>query len=225
MPDFRELVELRLAGLKLSSSGKREVIEELASHLEEESAGYQRRGFSAEAARQKSLQQVSDWDALALRIYAAKEGKSMNTRTRTIWIPGVLSLSLTMGLLLLLQFAGFQPRALQWGGNGLVLFYLPWLCALPLFGAFGAFLSRRAGGSRNATLLASVFPAIYFAICFLVILPLAVVFNSKVASHFQPWSLFPQLFAWLILPIAALLLGGLAFLATTKKQDLRPSGI
>lgn len=214
MPDWNQLVRGRLSRLDLRSSEMDDVVVELATHLEERCTELRLQGISAEEAVRRSLEQVSDWNGLANEIQAAKRGDFMNFRTRTFWLPGVLTLTLSMGFLLILQFSGFQPRSVSWGNSGpLLLFYIPWLVSLPVFGALGAFLSMRAGGSRRIVLLCSVFPAVYQAICFFVILPLAVVFNRNVALHFHFGSLFPQLLVWLILPITALFIGGLGLLA------------
>jgi hypothetical protein len=217
MPDWNQLVRARLWHLDLRSNEMDAVVVELAAHLEERFTELRLQGVSFEDAVQRSLEQVPDWNSLAKEIHAAKTGDFMNLRTRTLWLPGVLTLTLSMGFLLILQFSGLQPHSASWGSGGpLLLFYIPWLVSLPLFGALGAFLSMRAGGSRRMVLLCSIFPAVYQAVCFFVILPLALVFNRNVALHFHSASLFPQIFAWLILPITALFIGGLGLLSASR---------
>jgi hypothetical protein len=219
MPDWNELVRARLSHLDLRSGEMDAVVVELAAHLEERCTELRLQGVSSEDAVRRSLEQVPDWNSLAKEIQAAKTGDSMNLRTRTLWLPGVLTLTLSMGFLLILQFSGLQPRSLPWGSGGpLLLFYIPWLVSLPLFGALGAFLSMRAGGSRSMVLFCSIFPAVYQAVCFFVILPLALVFNRNVALHFHFASLFPQIFAWLILPITALFIGGLGLFYASRRS-------
>jgi hypothetical protein len=160
---------------------------------------------------------VSDWKEFAIKIQSAKRGDSMNIRTRTLWLPGILTLTISMGFLLTLQFSRIQPHAMVWANRGpMLLFYIPWLVSLPAIGAMGAFLSLRAGGSRGAVLLSGVFPSVYQATCFFVILPLAIIFNRNVALHFSFLSLLPQLLVWLILPTAALFIGGFALLAVNR---------
>jgi hypothetical protein len=142
----------------------------------------------------------------------------MNIRTRTLWLPGSLTLTLSMGFLLMLQFSRIQPHAMWWGNRGpILLFYIPWLVSLPAFGSIGALLSLRAGGSRRAVLLASVFPAVYQASCFFVVLPLAIIFNRNVALHFRFLSLLPQVLVWLILPTTALFIAGLSLFAVNRR--------
>jgi hypothetical protein len=218
MPDWRHQVYARLLGLALPPNEKEDVVAELADHLEEGYVQLRAQGFSSEDAVKQSLEQVSDWNAFTKRIQAAKKGDIMNDRIRIFWLPGILTLTLSMGFLLILQVFGFQPRTVSWGHNGLVLFYIPWLLSLPVFGALGAYLSSRAGGSRQAVLLSSVFPAVYPTICFFVILPLALLFNRTVAQHFHLPSIFPQIFAWLVVPATALLIGGLGLLAISSRR-------
>ena len=217
MSDWRELVRERVAQLQLSSEELEDVVAELADHLEETSAQLREQGVSCEDARKQALEQVSDWNGLAHEIQSAREGDAMNDRTRSFWLPGMLTLILTMGFLLVLQFSSFQPRAVTWENRVLVLFYFPWLVSLPVFGALGAFLSLRAGGSPKTVLLSSVFPASYLAVCFFVILPLSILFNHNVATHFRFDSLFPQLFAWFVLPLMALLFGGIGVLLANRR--------
>jgi hypothetical protein len=218
MPDWEKLVGRRLAGLAIKPEERHEVFAEVAAHLEEGYAQLRAQGISSEDAVKQSLEQVSDWNALAKRIQVAKKGNIMNTRTRIFWLPGALTLTLSMGFLLILQVSGFQPRTISWGNNSLILFYIPWLLSLPVFGALGAYLSSRAGGSRRDALLSSIFPAVYPTICFFVLLPLALLFSRTVAQHFYFKSLFPQVFAWLIVPAIALLIGGLGLVTTGRRH-------
>lgn len=213
MPNWDRLIRARLSCLNLPPCEIDDVVAELAAHLEERYHQYRLEDISSEAAVKRSLEQVPDWKCFAREIQSAKKGESMNLRTRTFWLPSALTLILSMGFLLTLQFSGIQPRTVLWGNGPLLLFYIPWLVSLPVIGALGAFLSLRAGGSRQIVLLCSVFSSVYQVLLFFVILPLALVFNRNVAAHFQFSSFFPQIFAWLLLPIAALLIGGLGLLA------------
>jgi hypothetical protein len=217
MRDWKQLVRARLSGLELPAREKEDVVVELAGHLEEKYAQLCVQGISTEEAVEECLEQVSDWREFTKKIQSAKKGDSMNIRTRTLWLPGILTLTVSMGFLLVLQFSRIQPHAMVWPNRGpILLFYIPWLVSLPAFGALGAFLSLRAGGSRRAVLLSGVFPAVYPATCFFVILPLAIIFNRNVALHFSFLSLLPQLLVWLILPTTALFIGGFALLAANR---------
>jgi hypothetical protein len=73
----------------------------------------------------------------------------MNNRVRQLWLPGLLTFIMSMGLLALTQIFGPKPWILSWGRPPVAVIFIPWLLALPLVGAVGAFLSHRAGGSRR----------------------------------------------------------------------------
>src|SRR5882762_2870264 len=90
-----------------------------------------------------------------------------------------------------------------------VLFYVPWLLTLPLFGALGAYISLRAGGSARAILFSGLFPMLSLAACFFVILPLSIVLDRSISFHLT-LSCFLGLFLSLVLaPGASLLIGAL----------------
>jgi hypothetical protein len=84
---------------------------------------------------------------------------TMNTRTRTFWIPALVSLMASMVCLTISTLGGLESRFVALGWSTYVV-YIPWLLSLPLCGAAGAYLSRRAGGKRRASLAAGLFPVI-----------------------------------------------------------------
>ena len=66
----------------------------------------------------------------------------MNNRTKTLWVPGLISLTGSMACRLVLQ-RSIGPSQTLLNHAGLPLIYqLLWLAALPLFGAASAHLSR-----------------------------------------------------------------------------------
>lgn len=85
--------------------------------------------------------------------------RTMNTRTRTFWVPALVSLTAAMACLTISTLGGLEPRFVARGWATYVV-YIPWLLSLPLCGAAGAYLSRRAGGERWASLAAGLFPVI-----------------------------------------------------------------
>jgi hypothetical protein len=210
MRDWQKLLQSRLAGLRLAPDAKADVIEELATHLEEACEGLSGQGVPEELAEQQAMLQVPDWNALQRRISAAKkEEDQMPNRLRQLWIPGFLTLTLSTTLLMVLQKQGLQPRMISWNELGLVLFYVPWLVTLPLFGAMGAYLSLRAGGSTRAILFSGVFPVLMLVGCFFVILPVSLVIDRNVAFHFKMEGFLNILIGWVLIPGAALLIGAL----------------
>jgi hypothetical protein len=214
MPDWQKLVRQRLSGLALDAAGKDEVHTELAAHLDDSYESLRSNGLPEQAAMQQTLLQVTDWKELQREIFLAKKGASlMQKRVYQLWIPGFLTLTLSTIFLMMLQKYGFRPRIVSWSGPGTVLFYLPWLFFLPLFGALGAYLSSRAGASRGAVLLASIFPAFTLAATFLFMLPVGLVIE-RVVGHQVDFNIFMTAFlmaliGWVLVPGAALLMGGL----------------
>jgi hypothetical protein len=214
MADWQELVRQKLAGLALDAAEKDEVHAELAGHLEECYESLRTKGLPEQAAMQQTLVQVEDWNKLQREIFIAKKGAGlMQKRVHQLWIPGFLTLTLSTIFLMMLQKYGFRPRIVSWSGPGTVLFYLPWLFSLPFFGALGAYLSSRAGGSRGAVLLASIFPAFTLAATFLFMLPVGLVIE-RVVGHQVDFNIFMTavlmaLIGWVLVPGAALLVGGL----------------
>ena len=105
----------------------------------------------------------------------------MQKRVHQLWIPGFLTLTLSMIFFVTLQKLGFQSRIVGSGPNT-ILFYAPWLTSLPFFGALGAYLSARSGGLPGTALLASVFPVLALTAAFLLMFPIGFVFERIIGS-------------------------------------------
>ena len=86
--------------------------------------------------------------------------------------------------------------------------YVSWLLFLPLIGALGAYVSRRAGGSARAVFFSVVFPTLPYLAFFLIGLPTAMILDDHVARNLTIPAFFVGLSAWVIFPAAALLAGG-----------------
>ena len=213
MADWRELVRQRLSGLALDADEKEEVHLELAAHLEESHEGFRKLGLREEEATRRALEQVTDWQDLQRRILnVRRKGHPMKKRTQQLWVPGFLTLTLSMIFLTVLQKLGFQAR-IVWSGPTAVLLYVPWLLSLPFFGALGAYVSTRAGGSRGTVLLASVFPALALATAFLLMFPIGMAIERITGNHVDFGSVATSLLkngiGWILVPGAALFAGGL----------------
>ena len=213
MADWRKLVRQRLSGLALDAAEKEEVQLELAGHLEESYEGLRKCGLPEKEAARRALEQVSDWQDLQRKILAAKRREHpMKKRTHQLWIPGFLTLTLSMIFLAVLQRLGFHPR-IAWSGPNPVLLYVPWLLALPFLGALGAYVSSRAGGSRRIVLLASVFPVLALTAAFLLMSPIGFTIEQITGNHndfnIVATALLKDGIGWLVVPGAALLAGGL----------------
>ena len=218
MPDWEALVGHELAGLSLERQERREVIAELAAHLEETFEELRRQGLTEEAAITRTLLQVSDWQELRRRIQTAhKEDNMMTNRVRQWWLPGFVALFLSMILLMANEFIGLKfgikPLIVSAHGSQMsapvAVIYLPWLLSLIPIGAMAAYLAARAGGSQRAIFLSIVFPVLPHLGFFLVVFPVALILDDHVAHNIMISGLFMSLAAWVVLPGVALLAGGL----------------
>ena len=139
MPDWKKLVRERLAMLNLPPSAKKEVIAELAAHLEEIHEKVRQACVTDAAAVELTLQEIDNWSVLARNIRRAKsEGESMNYRTKSLLWPlaAVTWLGASLSVMVLQRTDRLYPN--------LILFYLPWLATLPLVCAAAAYLAQRA---------------------------------------------------------------------------------
>lgn len=136
----------------------------------------------------------------------------MNQRTKSLWLPGLISLLAANVFLMMLQRAGLPIHLFRLGSLPVAL-YVPWLVVLPLCGAIGAYLSFRAGGDCLARLAAALFPGIAFLGLFCLIF-LASVF----AGHATAVMIGVGLLVC-VLHGMALLLGALPFLKAPKLRQ------
>jgi len=211
MRDWRTFVQSKLAELALPPGTKAEVIDELAAHLEEACAGFRKQGMTEEAATRLALSQVKDWHKLQRKIQNARiKENAMTNRVKQFWLPGFLTLVLSMGALALMEKFGPKPWVLAWSaGLPVAMLYIPWLLSLPLVGGIGAYLSHRAGGSQRAVFYCIVFPILPFLAATLVVLPFSLIFDQFIAHNVAPAALLMALLGWVLLPGVALLAGGL----------------
>jgi hypothetical protein len=215
MPDWEALVSERLRGISLDAGELREVIAELAGHLEETFEQLRRQGLPEEAAAARALSQVENWPSLRRRIQLARsKGDAMTNRVKQLWVPGFLTLALSMVLLMAIQFIGPKPLIVSPHGWRMIapvgVIYIPWLLSLLPIGAMGAYLAGRAGASPRAIILSTVFPVLPYAVLFIVAFPVSVILDDHVAHNIMLSALLMGLLAWVLFPGAALLLGGLA---------------
>jgi hypothetical protein len=223
MPDWQKLVQQRLSGLALDAAEKDEVHAELAAHLEESYEALLQEDVPERAALRRVLSQVTNWHDLQRKILIAKRrGYIMKKRLRQLWIPGFLTLILSMLLLATFQKLGFQLRIVGSGPNTIFL-YVPWLLSLPFFGALGTYLSSRAGGSRGTALLASVFPVVALTGAFLSMFPIGLLLEwvrgSQGDFSIVATTLLRDGIGWLVVPGVALLAGGLLVQLLFSRQS------
>ncbi len=133
----------------------------------------------------------------------------MNHRTRSLWLPALITLLAASMSLAVTQFLRVQPRLVWIGGWGMT-FYWPWLASLPLFGALGAYFSQRAEGSLRTRLAVGLSPAFTMLIVMTVILPWALAIDGFRLFRLVGFAL--GLTNWVLIPAGVLLLGALPFL-------------
>lgn len=222
MRDWRETVREHLRLSELPSAYREEVISELAAHLEETYQDALSQGLTDRAALEVTLQEVEDWHVLSADIRRSKYAEDfMNHRTKSFWLPALASFAAASLFLLVLTQVSMEPRFLVRLNSGLGRsFYIGWLVAQVLFGALGAFLSRRAGGTRTARVIAAMFPAIVTFGVWAVVIPISALgeHNTFVLRH--PFYYALGFFVWVVPPAITLLLGALPFLKEFAPLDV-----
>ena len=222
--DWQNRVRERLEPCGLPPAIHEEVVSELADHLEETYDDARSAGLTEAAAVELALQEVTDWRVLAANIRRARSQEDpMNTRTKSLWLPAMVNLLGAMGLLMLMQKMGLQPRLL-WvtaaEGQFALAFYLPWLITLPLFGAAGAYMARRAQGGSSACLAASLSPGLTLIALIALLAPWGLSIDGL--SVYRLVSIAAGLLTWGVLPAIALLLGALPFLGESAVLKTYP---
>jgi hypothetical protein len=213
MLDNRELLKNCLGELRLAPQREEEILRELGDHLADHAAALEARGVAPDDAAREALDSVSNWPEVRKEILAAENAEEiMNYRTKVLWLPGFCTFLLNASLLALLQFAGLRPHIYWLHGGLFVPFYIPWLLALPIIGAVGAFWSKRVGGGVAHQLLVSLAPLIIWLGILLLMLPISMVVDRHVPLPLKLEGLMTYIVAWWLLPSLALLLGALPFL-------------
>jgi hypothetical protein len=212
MPDWNALVRERLEGSSFEAAELREVVAELATHIEDTFEELRREGLAEEAAAERALLQVRNWQSLRRKIQRARSKENvMTNRVRQFLLPGILTFVLSEGSLALFQQFGPKPWIFAWGQPGppVAMFYIPWLLLLPFMGAMGAYFSHRAGGSQRAVLCSTVFPVLAFLSLFSVALPVNLIIHNDFGHNITGSVFLMVMLAWVLVPGAALLAGGL----------------
>jgi hypothetical protein len=175
------------------------------------------------AAAREALDSVSNWPDLREGILSAEmEEEFMNYRTKALWFPALCALTLSNGLLALMQIF-HVPAHFYWFGLGkdvkaLCEFIVPWIISQPVVGAVAAYWSRRAGGTLRYQLLAALSPAIALLGLFLLILPWAMIIERPSAPKVRLAGFLFLTVTWVVLPAIPLVLGAVPFLRKSQAQ-------
>jgi len=223
MPDWRAYVQDHLGSLSTSQSREEEddeVARELAAHLEEFYAALLANGTPGAEAFSQACARAGNWRKLRIQIIAAKQEGTMRDRIRQIWLPGLITFISAYFVLAILQRLGARPLYSHPGEPVGVIFYLPWLFLLPLVGAAGGYLSRRAQADGWRVYLASCVPVLALAALFLVIFPVSFILDKQVPPQAKVTTLAALMFGWVLLPGMALC-AGVALQGLRKNQRAR----
>jgi hypothetical protein len=218
MPDWKKLVRERIGSLLPPHCQNEDVIAEVAAYLEEVYESARARGLDDSAAAEDALREVQDWSALAREIRRTKsEEVDMNRRTRALWLPGTATLFRASLLLVAVQLAGFQPHFIRVAG---ISVDWPWMTGLPLFGAIGAYLSRRAEGAAHARLVAALFPALIMLVVICLVVPYGLMLSG--ISFFRIVHCGHDFANGVVMPAVALLAGAAPFLLESSIAKNQP---
>jgi hypothetical protein len=196
----------------IGAEREEEIVAELASHFEDAYEGWLERRITPEHAFACAFSEVTSWSRLRREIHDSIEEDSMNERTKNLWLPGMVMLLFSSILLILITRYGPFPKTVWLDARQPLLLYVPWLATLPVFGALGAYWSKRAGGKVAERAAAGIFPVLMLAGAFFMILPIAILFDRNIPFSMFITSFGLMLLGWVIIPGGALLLGALPFL-------------
>jgi hypothetical protein len=219
MPDWEALVSERLDTSGLTPEQRDEVVAELAGHFEELYKEQRAKGYCESKAIERALSQVDDWPELARKISAAKRGeKGTEMRAKSFWLPGLFTVSVSIGWLQILQRANFESGIPRFQPVRLMIPFLLWVLTLPMLGAVGVYLSRLLRAERLIRLAAGLFPPIaIFSLMFLHAMWHGFFErNGFIIRH--PFHFVFVTFLWSSLPALALLLGAVSFLKAPRTQ-------
>src|SRR5437016_12240764 len=155
MPDWQQIVSSKLSGLALEPEEATQVLEEVAGHLEEEYQSLLSKDVPEKEAARRALRRVDDWQALKQMIESVRKKENpMPKRVAQFWLPAFLTLLLSMLLLAVSAAFGLDRSSCPTPVGRLrmtpvAVVYVSWLLFLPLIGALGAYMSRRARRSAR----------------------------------------------------------------------------
>jgi hypothetical protein len=207
MPDWNTYVRQHLGSLRLPPEDIRDVTDELAGHLEKCYEALRARGLSEEEALLQTRLQAGDWRQLRRGVNSERRRVPLMDRVKQIWIPSLLTLFAAWTILALLIIVGLRPLIWHSGDVPSVILYVPWLLLLPLVGAAGAYLSRRAKATGWRVYFSGAFPAVAIAIVFLLVMPFRLVIDPYVVHDFAWAGLAAMTVSWVVIPGIALCLG------------------
>jgi hypothetical protein len=224
MPDYCGALKNNLGELGLAPQREEEILRELSDHLADHAAALEARGVARPAAAREALDSVPDWLELRNEIVSAEtEETTMNYRTKVLWLPALCALTLSNGIVALMQIFGHPPDSYWLGTAGwsmevLSAFIVPWLISQSVVGAIAAYWSRRAGGTVRHQLLAALSPAIVLLGLFLLVIPSSIILHKHALHNIRLSAFMIVTLTWVLLPAVPLLIGAAPFLRKPQAQ-------
>lgn len=158
---------------------------------------------------------------------AAYEGNRLNQRTKSVWLPGFVSLTAASLFLFAEEIVLVHDPSFYFSdislrpdhlSSGLPFwFYFAWLLAQTLCGAVAAYLSRRAGGTLRARVVAAAFPAIVMFALWALVIPVSALAEHNLFLWNHGLYYLLGVFVWVVPPAIALVAGAAPFL-----RDVQP---
>lgn len=231
MPDWEGLVQQRLGRLHLDPQVARDIVRELAGHLQDHYEAALAAGAPEPQAFSGALGQIGSGCTLARNIRNAREDMFTTTpfKRRVLW-PGMVALVLSGLSFLFIYGLGYKGHekmfnVVWFNESAAMVFYLPWLIALPFVGAVGAWLARRNGGTAAHRILAATSPALLnlgiFVVLFAVAVPVDLFLRHATSFSLMLIAFCVYMVPWVITPAACGLLGAAPFLFG-KSRDQQP---
>jgi hypothetical protein len=218
VPDWREFVREKMRRVELPPGQQEDVTAELATHFEELYEEQRAEGACERRAVEQAWTAVADWEQLGRRIEQAKgEEAIMNRRTKQLWLPGLVSFWAAMACEIALGGGVLNGRSMFHSHTTQIGLLLQLLC-----GALGAYLSRRAGGTRLVRLGAALFTSAVLLLTMVSVITISAA-GKAMGLGFATLDfalLFKPVLVVILIPMVAMVAGALPFLGGGKRQAI-----
>jgi hypothetical protein len=144
----------------------------------------------------------------------------MNERTKRFLMPGFINLACASIFMIIMDRLGYAPSVILTRSSLAVMAYPAWLIGQPLFGALGAYFSRRGGGTLRERVGAALVPSVVVTAMFAVLLIRAFASDPHDLGPTNLSMLAKGILSAVLIPSAGLLAGALPFLRESKAPEL-----
>lgn len=145
----------------------------------------------------------------------------MNERTKRFWMPGFISLASASIFMIIMGRIGHAPSVILTRSTLAIMAYPAWLAGQPLFGALGAYFSRRGGGTLRERVAAALVPSLVVTAAIFVVLLIRAFGSDPHDLGPANLSVFTKgILGAVVIPSVGLLVGALPFLRESKGQAL-----